>query len=523
MSKKRIVKIGTSVRPPEKLNAAAYCRVSTASDQQLISLKDQKFHYQELISRHKDWNLVGIYYEEGISGTGKEDRPELQRMLADCAMGKIDLILTKSISRFARNTTDCLEMVRQLSGFGVNIFFEKENLSTGSMEGEFLLTVLSSLAEEESRSISANEIWSIRKRFETGTFRYSKAPFGYDLADGTFVISGNEAATVRWIFREFLSGEGTSRIAQKLNQRNIRTKEGGRWFSKTIYSMITNIAYTGDILMQKTFTDDHFKRIVNRGQKNQYYMDHHHPALIDRTAFDSAQILLKQRATEYGRNAKNENQHHYCFTGKLRCDYCGNTLRRVTQSAKSGKRYHWSCSTHLRNRAACPRTRVQEEDIKNAFMTMINKLYYSISLILDNYVIQLANEETAGHQQRLAAIHDSLNRNNEKRQKLNEHLSKSCVEPIHFRQEMIRLEEESQRLKEERILLLKRQETVQEARSFQHFVARFARKKNQTFPEEAFTRYVDQVVIHSAERYTFCLKCGLYLTEDISDHIHTLS
>lgn len=512
MRKKKITRIESTAPALSRLNVAAYCRVSTARDDQLTSIEAQRTHYEDLIKHHKNWNLVDIYYEEGVSGTKKEIRPELQRMLSDCGAGKIDLILTKSISRFARNTTDCLEMVRVLSDLGVNVFFEKENINTSEMEGEFVLTILSSLAEEESKSISGNETWAIQKRFQSGTFRYSKAPYGYDLADGTFLINRKEAEIVKKIFEKFLSGEGCLLLARGLNQKKILTKEGCNWSSRTVHEVLTNVTYTGDVLMQKTFNRN-FHPVKNRGEMPQYYMDDHHPAIIDQETFEKVQNLLTQRSKDYGREGES-HQQSYCFTRRLVCGYCGSHLHRITQSTKHGRRYHWCCSTHLKNKEKCPRTQVLEEDIKNAFVTLLNKLNYSMTLVLDEYVIEVGWEEAAEHRDRLQKIHDLLKQNNEKRQRFATLLSKGCVEPIVFKQEMVMLEEEASRLKEERNLLVGNRKAAEAARSFRSFVARYAREGGQEFPDEDFEEFVDYVVIHSCHRFTFCMKCGLCFTED---------
>ena len=188
---KKITKIEpSSARPTAaKTRVAAYCRVSTGMDDQLVSLETQKNHYKELIGSNPEWVYAGLYYDEGISGTSKEKRPALQRMIADCEQGLVDRVLTKSLSRFARNTTDCLELVRKLLDLGVTIYFEKENLDTGSMESELLLSIMSSLAESESVSISENSKWGVRHRYENGTFKIAYPPYGYDNKDGVMVIN----------------------------------------------------------------------------------------------------------------------------------------------------------------------------------------------------------------------------------------------------------------------------------------------------------------------------------------------
>ena len=226
-----------------KLRVAAYCRVSTGSDEQLESLEAQKKHYESYIKRNPNWEFVEIYYDEGITATKKEKRPELLRMINDCENKKIDFIVIKSISRFARNTTDCLELVRKLISLGIFIYFEKENINTGAMESELMLSILSGLAEGESASIAENNKWSIQRRFQNGTYKIGCSPYGYDAADGELVVNEQQAQIVRFIFSEFLSGKGAHMIAKDLNARGLKGKNGGRWTSSTI-SLIESEVYT---------------------------------------------------------------------------------------------------------------------------------------------------------------------------------------------------------------------------------------------------------------------------------------
>ena len=289
-----ITKIEAAPRVKPKLKVAAYCRVSTARDGQLTSIENQRLHYEQVIGEKDEWELVDIYYEEGVSGTKKEIRPELKRMLADCRRGRIDLILTKSISRFARNTSDCLEMVRELTGLGVNIYFEKENIHTGSMESEFLLTILASLAEEESHNISGNEKWAIQRRLEAGKFHVSKVPYGYRLENKQIVVVEAEAEIVRSIFSKVLEGKGTAMIAKELNEKEIPTgtkkRDGspGEWTASRIQNMINNISYTGDMVFQKTFHDGDRQRLNNYGDRPQYYVEDHHEAIIEKETFEKS-------------------------------------------------------------------------------------------------------------------------------------------------------------------------------------------------------------------------------------------
>lgn len=265
----------TKIEPSEvrgiqrKRRVAAYCRVSTDVDNQLVSLDTQKSHYEEYISANLDWKFAGLYYDEGITGTKKELRPALMQMIRDCEDGRIDYIITKSLSRFARNTTDCLdlELVRKLLALNISIYFEKENLDTGEMESELLLSIMSSLAESESVSISENEKWSIRDRYMNGTFKVGYAPYGYRTKDGVFSIVEDEEKWVRYIFEGTLTGKSSHQLARELNEKQIPTRMNGNWTASTVRGILRNEKYMGDALLQKTVTTDFFtkKRVQNNG------------------------------------------------------------------------------------------------------------------------------------------------------------------------------------------------------------------------------------------------------------------
>lgn len=214
-----------------KLRVAAYCRVSSGSEEQLASLEIQKSHYEALIKGNPGWELAGVYADEGISGTKLRKREAMLRMLKDCGQHKIDLILTKSISRFARNTTDCLEMVRKLKDQGIYVQFESENIHTESMDSELILSILGGLAEGESKSISLNSKWSMKRRFETGAFKHTSAPYGYDYKDGGLIPNAEEAVIVERIFREYLAGQGTPKIADGLNGDSIPSRKSRAWYN----------------------------------------------------------------------------------------------------------------------------------------------------------------------------------------------------------------------------------------------------------------------------------------------------
>ena len=301
----------------KKLRVAAYCRVSTDSDEQLESLDEQKKHYENYIQAHESWNFAGLYYDEGISGTKKEKRSELMRLLSDCEAGRIDYIITKSISRFARNTTDCLEMVRKLLKINVPVYFEKENINTASMESELVLAVLSSIAENESVSISGNEKWSVKQRFQSGTYKLNQPPYGYRWNGEQLEIHSDEAVIVKRIFADFLSGKGVAHIARELDSEKISPARGKRWCQSSILRILKNENYTGSAVFQKTFTDESFHRCVNYGQVDKYLVENHHERIISKEDFVAAAALIDKHAAEKNvTKGSHKYQLRYCFSGR---------------------------------------------------------------------------------------------------------------------------------------------------------------------------------------------------------------
>lgn len=313
----------------KKTRVAAYARVSTRSDEQLLSLETQKEHYDNFISANSEWEYAGLYYDEGVSGTKVEKCDGLIALLKDCEDGKIDRVITKSISRFSRNTTDCLEMARSLARLNIYLYFEKENIDTEHMSSELMLSILSSIAESESRFISENEKWSITKRYRNGTFIIGYPPFGYDNVDGKMVIVPEEAEIVKEVFAMAINGMGSYVIAKEINKRGILTKKNKKWTSSGVKALLHNEKYTGDVIFQKTYTDDNYNRHTNYGERNMYLHKNHHEAIISHEIFEQAAASMEQRAKEKSIEAGHEKyQNRYAFSGKIICGDCGSTFKR---------------------------------------------------------------------------------------------------------------------------------------------------------------------------------------------------
>lgn len=348
-----------------KLRVAAYCRVSTGSDAQLESLEAQKSHYEQYINSHEDWQFAGLYFDEGITGTKAEKRPELLRLITDCEARRIDFVITKSISRFSRNTTDCLALVRKLQSLDIPIYFEKENINTGSMESELFLAILSSMAEGESASISENAKWSVKRRFQNGTYKLGYTPYGYDWDGKNMIINPDQAAVVKRIFADILSGKSTNAIADELNAEKVPSKKNTNWTSSTIRGILANEKYTGDVIFQKTYTDENFNRHTNYGEVDQYMAPDHHEAIISHSDFDAANALVNQRAAEKSiEKGSDKYQQRYAFSGKIICGECRDTFKRRIHSCTTYKYVAWACNTHLKNKESCHMKYVRDDEIK---------------------------------------------------------------------------------------------------------------------------------------------------------------
>ena len=325
---------------PRDRNVAAYCRVSSGKDAMLHSLEAQVSYYSGLIQGHSGWEYAGVYADEARTGT-KDTRENFVRLLDDCRAGKIDMVLTKSVSRFARNTVTLLETVRELKGIGVDVYFEEQNIHSLSTDGELMLTVLASYAQEESRSASENQKWRIKKNFEEGK-PWSSTLLGYRNVNGRFEVVPEEAETVRMIFGWYLEGLGATAIRDRLNAMGRKTRLGNKWGRSPILKLLRNYAYTGNLLLQRTYRENHItkKCIRNTGEKPMYHAENTHEAIIGMDTFNRVQEEMKRRA-EHFRHREGEKTPANPFSGMVRCCRCGrNYVRSGAPSYRT-----WTCGT----------------------------------------------------------------------------------------------------------------------------------------------------------------------------------
>lgn len=372
------------------LRVAAYCRVSTDSDDQATSYASQIRSYTELISRHEGWELVDIYADEAVSGTKTDRREDFKRLLADCRKGKVDRVLVKSISRFARNTKDCLAALRELTRLGVAVQFEKEKIDTGTLTTELMVSVSGSLAQQESVSISENMHQSYRRRMERGEFITSKPPYGYRLANRRDLeIVPEEAEIIRWAFDAYLSGQSAGGIADELTRRGVPDRSGNvHWTAREVYYWLSNEKYVGDTLCQKTYkTGFPFVQKINRGEVDQFYVEGTHPPIVSREVYDKAQALRQMKKKQ-----SNGPYAVYPLSRKMCCGICGFTLYRRSTWKGVGT---WSCGRHLKSASNCPTGPIPEEVIYTAFLRMYNKLRFHGGIILKPALGQIEALEAA--------------------------------------------------------------------------------------------------------------------------------
>ena len=389
-------KIGSRGRDQEtpKLRVAAYCRVSTDSEEQATSYEAQIEHYTEYIRNHPGWEMAGIYADDGISGTNTKKREEFNRMIEDCMAGRVDLVVTKSISRFARNTLDCLKYIRQLKEQNIAVYFEKENINTLDAKGEVLLTIMASLAQQESQSLSQNVRIGLQYRFQQGKVQVCTNRFlGYDKdEDGNLIINEKEAEVVKRIYREYLEGQGYYEIGKGLETDGILTAAGkSKWRASTIRNILRNEKYIGDALLQKTVTVDFLnkKRVANTGIVPQYYVEGSHEAIISKQVYYKVQEEMARRANlQTGTGKRRVYSGKYALSSIVYCAHCGDVYRRTHWNNRGRKTVVWRCVSRLMKKNSeieCTARTITEEELHAAVVRAVSE----VCVGKDSFLLQL--------------------------------------------------------------------------------------------------------------------------------------
>lgn len=352
---------------PKVIRLGAYCRVSSNSADQLHSFAAQIRYYKDYERKNPQYRLVDVYADEGLTGTDMKKRDELNRLIHDCKLGKIDRIITKSVSRFARNTQELLVALRGLKEMGVSIYFEEQGIDSDKMNMEMLVTFPGMAAQQESVNISDHMRKSYQMRMESGDFNCCAPAYGYELVDGQLVIKEDEAAVIRRIFDLYLQGIGKQNIANILNAEGVPRRYGQKkWYHNTVNYVINNERYMGDALLQKKFTTDTlpFRKKRNRGEKPQYYVENSNPPIVRRETYQAAQKLQKSR------NISHKHGGTYILTGILRCPECDRTFRRLLLNGTA----YWLCSGKASSTTDCQSRRVRENAVYDIFCLMVDKL-----------------------------------------------------------------------------------------------------------------------------------------------------
>lgn len=435
-----------------KRRTAAYARVSTDTEEQLSSYEAQVRFYTEYIKSRSDWEFAGIYTDEGITGTSTTHREGFKRMMKDALSGKIDLIVTKSVSRFARNTVDSLTAVRNLKAKGIEVYFEKENIWTLDSKGELLITIMSSLAQEEARSISENVTWGIRKRFADGKVSMPYSAFlGYDKGpDGTPVINEKEAEIIRMIYSLFLQGRAVSWISSYLTKQGIPTpRKKTRWTTTTIESILTNEKYKGDAILQKTYTSDFLtkKAKSNNGEIPKYYVENSHPAIISTETFALAQEEMRRRKEDRKRTTSVS-----IFSGKVFCGKCGSLYgRKIWHSTDRYRREIWRCdSKYVKKGHVCKSPHFTEEQLEKAAMNAINDILKDKDAIISKTENVLSDLfDTSSLVERRTDLETRIVEISDKAKKLMGKNSRVAQDQKEYQEEYSKLSDEYHKLKKE--------------------------------------------------------------------------
>lgn len=503
-----------------KKKVAAYARVSTENDEQLSSYEAQVDYYTRHIKSKLEWEFINVYSDEGISATSTKKREGFKKMIDDALSGKIDLIITKSVSRFARNTVDTLTTVRELKDKGVEVYFEKENIYTMDSKGELLITIMSSLAQEESRSISENVTWGQRKRFADGKVSLPYKQFlGYEKGeDGLPKIVEAQAKVVRMIYKLFLEGKATSWIAKFLSESRIPSPSGKeKWQESTVRSILKNEKYKGDAMLQKSFTVDFLtkKKKVNEGEVPQYYVENSHPAIISAEVFDLVQHEVKKR-----KNAKGYKTGGGCFSGKIVCGRCGGFYgSKVWHSTSKYRRTIWQCNSKFKNTEKCNTPHIYEDKLKQAFVEAFNSILKNKDEILQGYeaIIQ-ALTDTSKLDKESAKLQGEMEIVTEMLRKCVEQNAHSALNQAEYEKKYKALVERYENIK---MWLEGINEKRLERSAKQESILAFIKELEQRegliteLDEELWKGTVEKVKVNSGEMVTFVFKDGMEIEWNI--------
>ena len=504
-------------RPPEqaKLRVAAYARVSSDSEDQLNSYIAQVDFYTKYISSKEDWEMVDIYADEGLTGTEAQKRDDFNRMINDCRAGKIDRLLVKSVSRFARNTGEYIQFMRELLRLGISIYFEKENLDTAKMTSEQAADLYGAFAQMESTNHSSNMRVSNRIRMEKGIFTPPTPPYGYRLVERELEIDRDEADVVRYIFRAYLDGQGKEDIAKELNELGVVRGHGReRWYPSTIHYILTNISYTGNMIWQKTCATDTFpfRQIRNTGQKPQYFVEDSHPAIVSQEDSQRVRELMARRRGQFLSHAQRRPS---VYSRRVFCGVCGSMCRRKDIRGK----VYWVCHRHDQEKSRCPVPQVPEAEITSAVLRLYHKLAQDPARIFRPMAERLRElrELELRSNRKITDIDKEIARLSEQNLVLVRLKSKGYVDPALYLSQQDEITHKLKELKKLRRRALEasgEDQQLQNTEAILEYLEDSGRPfQRETVDEELFEFLIQRLTVYSAETVKFRLYNGLELAE----------
>ncbi|MGI6079097.1 MAG: recombinase family protein [Fastidiosipilaceae bacterium] len=504
-----------------KLKVAAYARVSTDEAEQLNSYKTQCDYYTSYIQGKLEWEFVGLYADEGITGTSAKRRKEFQRLIRDAMDGKIDLILVKSVSRFARNTVDSLQTVRKLRDKGVKIYFEKENIDSLDAKCDMILSIYSSLAEEESRSISTNIRWAHQKKVERGevVLNFNNI-YGYQQDENKNVtIKIQEAEVVREIYHKYLIGYSIRRIIRELKENEIKSPLGSsKWSSSTIKGILENEKYIGDVILQKTYKRDFLtqRRVRNTGQAPQKYVENNHPAIVDKLTWNAVQAEIERRNSLRSTEATGKGRYdmRYAFSGVIECGECNSNFRRHNYTNGNKIERTWACKEHLKGNKYCTQEILKEELLEELFVNTLNRLLLNRDKVLKKVeasVKEAMLEVGTDNKQQIEKVDLMIEKLQADMLELNKRRGKREVDAEQYNTESREIMEQLDELFKQRDELIAEQSDGALSKSQHKMLTDFLKneQKQTEFDKDVFTKLVDKVIVHSREEITFVFKDGM--------------
>jgi site-specific DNA recombinase len=494
-----------------KIRCAAYCRVSSDSEDQLNSFMAQTRYYEKAFEGSETEQLVDIYADKGITGTREDKRDEFQRMIKDCRRGKIDRIYTKSISRFARNTKDCLKNIRELKSLGITVFFEKENIDTAKLTDEMMITIMGGLAQEESTSISQNMRWSIQKRMKNGTYKNATPPFGFKKVNGDLEVDENQMQIVRQMFEWYVSGYGLQAIADKLNSMNIQSgKQSVLWKADNVKYVLKNERYIGDALFQKSYVTETLPHVKKRnyGEKQKYYAENVNPPVVDKDIFHKVQVLLLSRHRDFVSN-------EYALSGKICCGKCGATYKH--RNRKSGA--YWICRKHDVNASDCENGSIPKSKIYLAFIRLCNKLWHNYKVILTplQTALQDLKLRKFSGQTQVMDIHKEVAKLREHTHVLARLKTKGFLDEAKYIEQTTELTAKINKLQAELKKLTRLDDEDETLDQIEMLIDFFERRDKPIteFEESAFESIVEKIVVIDQHELEFHLIGGIKFKENI--------